>query len=164
MCGYLNDKLEAHIKDTSMHSGKGTQVNYIYNTTIISGDANGSLNLDSLTKDTIIYLSISDSISKINQKIKNTPHNLNGHNLVFMFVVPDNYKDKTTYDINEEFILDVGNQNILFSNFFNGTLFIFGDFIRENEFTTKSEQQIKDPIKYDIVNVEGFIKKLYKEK
>lgn len=73
------------------------------------------------------------------------------------------------------------NKNIVFSNFYNGTLFIYGDFLHEtysiktdsdgrinyevnfNKFTKKTFNQINDPEKYDGIIFSQYIKKLYKD-
>lgn len=150
-----------------------------------------AVNLGMLERDTVVYLSITDSVREINSKIRNIPHNLNGYNLAFIFVVPNNYDDELgvtakeldAMDENSEeskytqYFIDIGNQNILFSNFFNGTLFVFGDFLHStytidskgnsvknfSKFTKKTAEQISDPVKYDLINPTQYIKKLYKE-
>ena len=191
MYGYLYERIENHINNNNIHGNKGTTINYTYNTTVISGESAAdvttiSVNLGMLEKDTVVYLSITDSVNEINEKIKSTPHNLNGYNLAFIFVVPQGYynftKDEEIYAAIEnkkcEISLDVGNQNIVFSNFFNGTLFIFGDFLqdtkfynsitKENEinflkFRLKNKVAIQDPVRYDGINSTVYINKLYKE-
>lgn len=99
-----------------------------------------------------------------------------------MFVIPEDYSNENDQEISisskyYEYSLDVGNDCIKFSNFFNGTLFIFGDFIEAtsiidskekyninfSKFTKKSKNQIENPVKYDGINPKIFIEKLYKE-
>lgn len=143
----------------------------------------GFINKGILTEDTVIYLSISDSVNKINDKIASIPHNLNGHNLAFIFVVPEGYENGFENDPElglesnyYEYSMNVGDQCIKFSNFFSGTLFVFGDFLngskiyQNNEFvpnfmpfTKKSVSQINDPFKYDGIVPSVYIGKLYKE-
>lgn len=152
-----------------------------------------AINLGILEKDTVVYLSITDSVREINEKISSIPHNLNTHNLAFIFVVPTNYNsenetlvdDQTLEDSQYyEYFMDIGNQNILFNGFFNGTLFIFGDFLhdtytlnskgeqiknftaldaRGNFINRKTKEQISDPVKYDNINPSLYINRLYKE-
>ena len=139
-----------------------------------------------LTEDTVVYLSITESIANINEKIANIPHNLNGHNLAFIFVVPKGYtnsEDTTNVENTEntesyyyEYSLNVGDQCIKFSNFFSGTLFVFGDFLAGSKiisngvevqnfppYTKKTIDQINDPVNYDNIVPSLYIEKLYKE-
>ena len=133
----LYDTIYAHINDNAKHGSKViTRVNNNYygqqgsNETTVIEKASFE-NQGILTQDTVVYLSILDSVVKINEKISNIPHNLNGHNLAFIFVVPSEYaysnkddeigsKEGSEY---YKYILNVGNNCIRFSNFFNGTLF-----------------------------------------
>lgn len=151
------------------------------------GDTGGTeiqfTNQGILTEDTVVYLSISDSVVKINEKIASIPHNLNGHNLAFIFVVPKGYENGSETDPNVglesnyyEYSLNAGDQCIKFSNFFSGTLFVFGDFLTGSKiisnnievtnfvpYTEKTNAQISDPVKYDGIIPTVYIEKLYKE-
>ena len=133
----LNNAIKEHILNSSIHGAKETIIKNYYSTTIVSGESDTieaiSVNLGLLTADLVVYLSITDSVKAINEKISSIPHNLNGHNLAFLFVVLTNY-DETNNKNNEdemyyEYSIDVGDQCIEFTNFFNGTLFVFGDFL-----------------------------------
>lgn len=182
----LYDELREHINNQSLHGNKGVVINNVYNSTTISSDiANEAAFIDQgiLTSDTVVYLSISDSVTRINEKINNVPHNLNGHNLAFIFVIPEGYENGNEADPNVglnsnyyEYSIDVGDQCIKFSNFMNGTLFVFGDFIAETKivsnnvesvnfpsYSEKSKEKIDDPVKYDGVIPESYIERLYKE-
>lgn len=179
----LYDALRTHINRTEIHGGQGTTINNIYNTTVVSGGSEeiSFNNQGILTQDTVVYLSITDSVVKINEKIQNIPHNLNGHNLAFIFVVPEDYNDEEVSDSSLssayfEYSLNVGDQCIKFTNFFNGTLFIFGDFLEQTtitsngvtsvnfpKFTKKSKSKLEDPAKYDGIIPASYIERLYKE-
>ena len=154
----LKETLESHINDSTLHGKDPIIVQNI--TQVISGEGGSSsfsiFNSDSLKTDTIVYLPINYSVSKINETISNIPHNLNSHNVVFLFVIPEGYETNE----NDEFILNVGSDSINFSNFYNGTIFVVGDFLQETRFfkayTPKTEYKIEDPIKNDGINVKKF--------
>ena len=161
----LKETLESHINDSTLHGKDPIIVQNI--TQVISGEGGSSsfsiFNSDSLKTDTIVYLPINYSVSKINETISNIPHNLNSHNVVFLFVIPEGYETNE----NDEFILNVGSDSINFSNFYNGTIFVVGDFLQETRFfkayTPKTEYKIEDPIKNDGINVKKYVVNLFNE-
>ena len=83
-----------------------------------------AFNKQVLTEDTIKYLPITYSVNELNEIIRKTPHDLNGFTLIFMFVVPEDYYYRSELEIDNEYVLDVGDSCINFNNFINGTLII----------------------------------------
>lgn len=150
-----------HINNTDMHYTNQTSIiNKVENSYYFNNNVN--VNSDSasskkLTKDTIKYLSIGWNAAKIQQVIDETPHDLNGFNLLFLFVVPVGYLPKSE----NIYSLDIDNNNIHFDNFHHGTLIVLGDWLHENnyfkKFTYKSDKQIEDPEKYDSLNIKKYI-------
>ena len=135
----IKNVLEDHINNKDLH---GKEPIIIQNVTqIISGEQGGGsysfYNSDLLKNDLIVYLPINYSASKINEVIANVPHNLNTHNVVFLFVIPDEYAPIKNDFEHDEYILNIGNDNIIFSNFYNGTIFVVGDFLQKTKYFDK---------------------------
>lgn len=167
----LKNILQMHVNDESIHGQKQLTTTIQNITNEIIGDAvaaSYNYNDDKLQGDTIKYLSISWSAAKINSVIRNTPHNLNTYTLIFLFVVPNDYSG-------DDYICNVENECIEFSNFYNGTLFVQGDYLHKSakdknpyapkpriEFE-KTAQQINDPINFDGVNLKKYIANLENE-
>ena len=165
----IKNVLEDHINNKDLH---GKEPIIIQNVTqIISGEQGGGsysfYNSDLLKNDLIVYLPINYSASKINEVIANVPHNLNTHNVVFLFVIPDEYAPIKNDFEHDEYILNIGNDNIIFSNFYNGTIFVVGDFLQKtkyfDKFSTKNSFKIEDPIRNDGINIKRYIANLFNE-
>lgn len=147
--------MEKHINDESIHGKTNLTTTIINNYTTNISIGSEKYNINALTKDTIKYLPISYSVAALNKIIRDTPHNLNGFTLVFLFVVDEAYKDSKS----NSYICEVGDSYIDFHNFYNGTLIITGDKIGSDGKIehVKTEQQINNPILYDNLNVRKFI-------
>ena len=164
----LKDVLKTHIEDKKLH---GTDPVIIQNITqVISGESEGSFtyyNSDSLKNDLIIYLPINYTASKLNQIISEVPHNLNSHNVVFLFVIPEKFNPETNENGVKEYILNIENDSILFSHFYNGTIFVVGDFLQKTKYfseaSEKNDFKIEDPIKNDGINIKRYINNLFNE-
>lgn len=122
-----------------------------------------------LTEDELVFLPITNSPEIINEKINSYPKNLNGHSIIFVFTVPKNYhKDvlqlsgEPFSNYNTQYILNVGNENIKFENFFNGNLIIIGDYLHDSNFTTGyfTPSEKSDP---DEISKNLYIQKIYQE-
>jgi hypothetical protein len=173
---YLYEKLITHIEDGSLHGKDPIIIQNINQAIQGDGDLTyvaGSYNSDALSSDKIYYIPITYNVGEINTLISKVPHNLNSYTVVFVFVIPDEYKldvdqnDPSKLVSGHEYILNVGNDNILFSNFYNGTIIVLGDFLQEtkffNKFTKKSKLKIEDPVKNDAVNIRKYISNIYNE-
>lgn len=155
----VQNVLREHDSDLSKHFTSSVNTSHVYNDTY---EFNHVVNLstgltEKLTKDTIKYLSIGWNASKIQKVIDETPHDLNGFTLMFLFVIPRGYVPLDTY----QYILDIENDNINFNNFHHGTLIVMGDWLHKNDnfekFTEKTDAQIDDPEKYDGLNVKKYL-------
>lgn len=166
----LYEELMHHVKDDSLHGKDPIIIQNITQTIQGEGDGytySGYNNYESLNSDSIYYIPITYNAGKINNLISNIPHNLNTHTIVFLFVIPDEYTLDGNNSENHEYVLNLGNDNILFSNFYNGTIIVLGDFLQKtkffDKFEKKSELQIKDPIKNDAVNIKRYIANIFNE-
>ena len=124
-----------------------------------STDPSGTIiyNKNFLSGNMIVYLPINYTVSKLNSIISNVPHDLNGYNLAFLFVVPSGYE----YDEEDpKYICDVGDECIQFYEFHNGTLIIVGDDANnQGIIEQKTEAQIEIPATYDYVKYNEFFPK-----
>ena len=146
--------LEEHISDESIHGKARLTTNVVnsYTTNItVGGDRR---NDGALTRDTVKYLPISLTAAEINAIIRETPHDLNGFTLIFLFVVPDDYVEEEAH----EYVCDVKGSYIDFHNFRNGTLVILGDQADETgSIVRKSKDAIRNPVVFDSVNMRRFV-------
>lgn len=161
----VRDVLSSHINDWNIHGKKqlSTLVQNITYQTL--GDSKVSIfNDDKLQGDTIKYLPINYTAAQLNDIIKNTPHNLNTYNLIFLFVVPDDYPENVT-----DYICEINDGSIEFNNFYNGSLYVLGDYLHEKEpphklnVNRKSKEKINDPIRYDSINLKKYLTNLKNE-
>lgn len=157
----IKNVLNEHINDESLHGKKPIVIQNI--TQVISGEGSFTYyNNELLKNDLIVYLPISYSVAKLNEIIANVPHNLNSHNIVFLFVIPEGYNSE-----NDEFIINVEDDSINFSNFYNGTIFVVGDFLQQtnffDKFTYKNTHKIENPVKNDGINIKKYIINLFNE-
>jgi hypothetical protein len=171
----LYGELMNHVKDDSLHGKDPIIIQNITQTVQGQGDdetvfLGSGYNSDALVNDAIYYLPITYNAGKINNIISSIPHNLNTHTIVFLFVIPDEYiLDEDDKNEKHEYVLNLGNDNILFSNFYNGTIIVLGDFLQETKtklfqkFKKKSKLQIEDPIKNDAINIKRYIANVFNE-
>lgn len=167
-------ELMDHVQNDSIHGKNPIIIQNINQTTQGNMDEGsaysyvGGYNYESLNSDSIYYIPITYNAGQINSLISNIPHNLNSHTIVFLFVIPEEYElDKDDDSDKHEYVLNLGNDNILFSNFYNGTIIVLGDFLQETDFFSKfkkkNEFQIADPIKNDAVNIKKYIANIFNE-
>lgn len=185
----LKNVLEKHINDDSMHyqnnitikNEYNEPINIVNNTTIeIGGSSATSIyNGERLKRNTIKYLSIGWTPETIQNVIDSTPHDLNGFNLMFLFVVPEEYKDRPVSEVNDAEIIstatysiDLVDECIKFNNFINGTLIVAGDWLHESKIngvvnmkksTKKTADQIDDPETHDGLVIDNYLLKFKKE-
>ena len=133
--------LDEHIHDDSMHYLVETKIeNNNENTfNFYNGDSESSIVIGfnkTASSSEIHFLSIGWDSATIQNEIDSAPHNLNGHTIIFLFVVPSDFADD-----NGKYILNLGDDPIAFTNFRNGRVIVAGDFLHENSYGFTTERK-----------------------
>lgn len=133
---FLQDVVKPHINDVSIHFPWS-------DVTDLVSKVNG------LSEDIVVRLPINKSVSYIKQLIKNVPRNLNGHIVLFEFCVPESAVQEevdTALSLRKYIVKDidgtsqllnpvfsVSDRNVVFDDFYGGTLIITGTTIPVND-------------------------------
>ena len=110
VAGSIYDILSEHISDNSIHNNVNLSTTVVeeYNTIVneniyVGGNADQNINVNKLSKNTIKYIPISYNAVQIQQIINETPHDLNGFNLMFKFVIPSGFRESNNVSISRKF-------------------------------------------------------------
>lgn len=108
----LYDNVSEHISDMSLH-GEGDKINIItnnnttqqINNNVYVNNSNdlSSINTSKLLKDTVKLIFIDKNAAQIQKIIDETPHDLNGFNLMFEFVIPSGFSESNNVSISRKF-------------------------------------------------------------
>lgn len=128
---YIEQIIDAHINNSDIHFSWDSIKGYVHEVSDVRG----------LTKDTLVVLPIYnfrnetnvvelDNIAEIQNRIRSVPHNLNGYTLIFLFCRATNDAKVSESSIPYSSNLNLGDEVLNFSNFYNGRLKILFDYTK----------------------------------